>query len=362
MTSGKFGIGTASPGTPVHIVAPAVQMTVEGTANQSVQMELIDHQSNAKKWRLVSGMNNRGGLQIYQATNNIEAVEISPNGNVGLGMVVPSDKLDVAGNIRLSGGAKSILFSDPGNYDFSIVHNGGSSLDIRSPEYNTTIASFFNNGNVGIGTNNPVDLLHLLQTNSSGLRWERAGYDTYRMGLMGQGFSVHNVTRNRYDLVIDGTTGNVGMGMTNPAYRLDVSGTIRGVVISPSDRNLKKNIHPMTPDTLDKVTRLNGKSFEWDKNRITSMREEQLKKSGSHSQKSPVVDEPSADFPMGPQLGLIAQEVEELFPQLVQTDNNGVKSISYMGITAVLVEGMKTQQKQIVALREEVSQLKKKLK
>lgn len=63
----------------------------------------------------------------------------------------------VTGNLSLWGGLHEVLFTDPGNFDFSIVHNGGISLDFRSPEYGggTTAMSIANSGNVGIGTTNP---------------------------------------------------------------------------------------------------------------------------------------------------------------------------------------------------------------
>jgi hypothetical protein len=90
------------------------------------------------------------------------------NGNVGIGTSAPNEKLEIDGNISFLGGNKKILFTDPGNYDFSIVQNGGTSLDIRSPEKDLTIASFINNGNIvfangnlGIGTINPTSKLEV---------------------------------------------------------------------------------------------------------------------------------------------------------------------------------------------------------
>ncbi|MFQ5633299.1 MAG: tail fiber domain-containing protein, partial [bacterium] len=50
------------------------------------------------------------------------------------------------------------------------------------------------------------------------------------------------------------------------------------------------------------------------------------------------------------QFGLIAQEVEEVFPELVRSGLNGMKSIDYNGLIPVLVEAIKEQQKQISKL------------
>ena len=83
------------------------------------------------------------------------------------------------------------------------------------------------NGNLGIGTTSPADILHINQgTSPTGIRWERSAYETYRIGLIGPGFVFHNVTDNRYDVVCDGT-GNVGIGTTSPGAKLDVNGEMR---------------------------------------------------------------------------------------------------------------------------------------
>ena len=49
-------------------------------------------------------------------------------------------------------------------------------------------------------------------------------------------------------------------------------------------------------------------------------------------------------------MGLIAQEVEETFPEVVSEDQEGYKSLNYGKIVAALVEGMTAQQKQIERL------------
>ncbi|MEA2112937.1 MAG: tail fiber domain-containing protein, partial [Patescibacteria group bacterium] len=58
------------------------------------------------------------------------------------------------------------------------------------------------------------------------------------------------------------------------------------------------------------------------------------------------------------QIGLIAQELEEHFPHLVNTDSEGYKSIQYGKLSAVLLEGMKEQQMRIVGLESENDELR----
>jgi hypothetical protein len=57
------------------------------------------------------------------------------------------------------------------------------------------------------------------------------------------------------------------------------------------------------------------------------------------------------------QIGVIAQEIEEIVPELV-TENNGIKSVSYGNITALLIEAIKEQQKQINNLEQQIIDLK----
>jgi len=61
------------------------------------------------------------------------------------------------------------------------------------------------------------------------------------------------------------------------------------------------------------------------------------------------------------QIGFIAQDIEEIIPEVVQTSNDGYKAIDYSRLTAVLAGAIKEQQIQIEELKLEVRELKKKL-
>ncbi|HBI24615.1 MAG TPA: hypothetical protein DDX84_10545, partial [Nitrospiraceae bacterium] len=133
-------------------------------------------------------------------------------------------------------------------------------------------------------------------------------------------------------------SGNVGIGTTTPGEKLDVNGIAKVVkLIITSDLNLKKNINTIK-DALNKIERLRGVEFEW-------RREEFSDRS----------------FPEGTQIGLIAQEVENVLPELVSVNNyNGQKSVEYANIVAVLIEAVKDLKTQNDGLRARIEALENK--
>ena len=113
------------------------------------------------------------------------------------------------------------------------------------------------------------------------------------------------------------------MLFTNPTVHtanITSSGTITASDFnSLSDAKYKTDVHPIN-NALSIVSKLEGKHFIW-------------KNTGK------------------PSLGFIAQEVEEVLPQLINTQDNGSKTINYSVLVAVLVEAIKQQQKQIDELK-----------
>ena len=60
-------------------------------------------------------------------------------------------------------------------------------------------------------------------------------------------------------------------------------------------------------------------------------------------------------------IGIIAQEVEEVLPELVYTDENGYKSVSYEKLTPVLIEAVKALKSENEELRSEIAAIKESL-
>ncbi len=122
-----------------------------------------------------------------------------------------------------------------------------------------------------------------------------------------------------------GVSGNLGVGGD-----LVVNGTFS----NPSDMRLKQNIRPLE-GALDKMLQLHGRMFEWN-------------------------DEASAPRRKGLQMGVVAQEVEPIFPQWVTTMPNGYKGVALQGFEALTIEAIRQMQAEHDALKAENGALRTK--
>jgi hypothetical protein len=129
----------------------------------------------------------------------------------------------------------------------------------------------------------------------------------------------------------------IGADVNSPTYMLYVTGSTYSSngYASGSDLRWKKNLQPLE-NKINGLMQLNGYKFNWRKDEF-----------------------PEMNFDSETQIGLIAQDVEKVFPELVRTDNNGFKAVSYEKLSVILLEGMKEQQKQIESLNEKISRLEK---
>jgi hypothetical protein len=133
--------------------------------------------------------------------------------------------------------------------------------------------------------------------------------------------------------------GFIGMGNSAPTVRLQVTGDIiANSIAGSSDARFKTNISPIT-NSLQKVLALRGVHFNWNTTAF-----------------------PERMFSDKKTIGFIAQEVEKVVPEIVQTENTPeqYKSVHYDKVVALLVEAIKEQQKQINQLQKQVKKLRQK--
>ena len=127
--------------------------------------------------------------------------------------------------------------------------------------------------------------------------------------------------------------GNLGIGSDAPGEKLHVAGNIcfTGTIAACSDIRYKKDFLPI-PNALHKISSLNGVYYDW--------KQEEF---------------PDKNFASGRQIGVIAQEVQAIFPEVVLEDADGYLSVDYSRLTPVLIEAVKEQQQLIDHLQHEKS-------
>jgi hypothetical protein len=311
-------------------------------------------------------------------------------GNVGIGTTSPENNLHVNGGMRWAGGAVTpFAYSNidagglyieqagsAGNPESERIRlqsakGGGTCGGISNPNFSqfyldptngfAFLKSGSANGNVGINTANPQNNLHV----NGGMTWagntetpfaysnidvgglyiEQAGSpnnrESERIRLQSsKGGGTAGLNPNYSQFYLDPTYGfaflasgtanaNVGIGTANPGYHLHVIGDIAytGSLYDLSDLRLKENILPIE-NAVGKVSSLNGVYFNY-KGQIKEKRE----------------------------VGVIAQDVEQVLPEVVGSDADGFKSVDYSKLTALLIEAVKAQQVQMEALQKRIEEL-----
>ena len=357
--SGKVGIGTSNPLYPLDFGSTALGDRINlygvGSVNYGIgiQAGLLQIHTYASSADVAFGYGSSESMT--------ETMRIKGNGNVGIGTKTPAAKLDIGGTVLLNGTAGRNFFKDVEKSDgnglrvgtawgkYGIYAEtgagvlggvGGASLQNDALFVNTS-------GNVGIGNTNPGVPLSFADTLGDKIAlWGSTGSDKYGFGIQGntlQIFSPNNSSRvaigrgssNSMTEVLNVYgNGKVSIGTSNTGQgTLNVNGSVvaigsmdgrtsyarfrydnRGVAIDVynsnhyytewrtalfngdsnwdfySDARLKKNIED-AESVLDRVLQLRLRRFQW--------------------------RDQSDDAPS--EFGVIAQEVQPLFPDLVST-------------------------------------------
>jgi hypothetical protein len=324
-TNGNLGIGTVSPTARLDVNGH-IAMSLSSRLTTAVNDNFIYSGNTVGHYSLswyndpsygggpMSYFAGYGGIRFF--TLGATRVNILDNGNVGIGTTSPSQLLDVNGNVALSNPSSSKLFLGNSNTGAARLNIRDLSQNLIEFQYSTSsvgnITCFTNgsglllngggginqlvlagNGNVGIGTTSPQAKLHIVGNGGGSnifegtdhvyLQFYPYGFSNGRKAWVGYGsanskhFEINNdatsgnVNLNApiggaINLVTNGVTGltvtggNVGIGMTNPSYLLDVNGTIDALTVTTG--NLSNGT--ATIGTLLNTTLVNyGVSAQW---------------------------------------------------------------------------------------------------
>jgi hypothetical protein len=366
--NGKVGIGTTSP---------TEMLTLNGSSPTGYPTISLINTINPSEWHIWPI--DAGDLRIRDDTNSLDVMTFDQGtGRVGIGTTGPTYDLDVSGNGRFT--SDLVVQGDVGIGDttpnkplevkgvarVSRIGYDQNYIDIESPSTYQRISSSNNllidsggilslqptGGYVGIGIDPPLYDLDVSGTgyfsNAIGVGVDPSStYSIYANNGRAYGIRAHGSTMGGRFEDSGGTSrtyaaygnygiytnlgsmnyflGDVGIGITSPTVALDVSGAgefTSSVTASAfyysSDKELKMDVKKIN-SALEDIKKLEGIEFKW-------------KENGEKS------------------YGLIAQDVEKIYPELVGTrevfnettnETKTYKTVQYGNLVAPLIESVK---------------------
>jgi hypothetical protein len=390
------GVGTPTPAAALHVDGEAIigytGLTCDGTTQGGIR---YDSSGNAISYCNGTSWTDFGGITAvtgepdptlnYLLNDLTDVTAGSPsggecltyngsawvNGVCGSGVTTVTGEPDPALNFVLDD-ISDVSAASPNSADV-LTYNGSNWVAQAASSGLWTAGSgddiYYNSGTpqVGIGIAAPVAALHIVASD---------GYDglirlrnTHNHGISGLtlyddsgafkgnighfNFAYDGVTdplaivANDNDIVlvtgdtgsvpgtvrmlVDAATGNVGIGTDTPLETLYVVGNISytGMITDISDRRMKTDIAALPPGQLEKIRALKSVSFR-------------------------MKNDPKGQT----ELGLIAQDVQNVYPEVVYPLSDGTLSLNYTGLIGPLIEAVQELAEQNEALRAEVELLK----
>ena len=302
---GYFSVNSASTGSfyGVYSNVTSTNDAVESTAYRYGNFSSVITKSSSPNYGYFSSVDNTG-------TGPAIGGEFSSSNYLNTW----GDRIGVlataSGNRNYKYGISTLAFGSGTNIGIISKAQGGTINHAAFLESNSSTSSF-----QLVLNETESDYARISFQNTNGDGWHQAVYKG--LSAASSQFNFYYVPNNTDILSLRG----------------DGNAILAGTLTQSSDFRLKKNIQPIN-NVSQKINQIRGVYFDW-KDDIRSR---------------------------NTQIGFIAQEIEKVFPELVETDAKGFKSVAYANMSAVLVEALKEQNQRINALERELLEMKSFLK
>jgi hypothetical protein len=359
--SGSFKDVNVSDNITIEGVVRAEQLNV--TSSENVLATFISTDAAAKI--VLKDVDGEGARLSYVGTDdtvglgqsnshNHMAIHIDNNERVAIGSnhTIPNAVLDVSGSMIVSGtlesttitatsasfgrvvgsiGATNGVVSGSSQIDHDTTTNFVANEHIDHSSVSVTAGSGISGGGtieatrtltLDTGSNQftegITEVLNDLEVQSGSMSTETLQSVTNNGATSSAQITFTNTTdstaKTNGSIVISG-----GMGVNNT---INVGGDV--IAFASSDKRLKENIKPIA-NALDKVCKISGNTFDWNEEKQNTYK--------------------------GRDYGVVAQEIKEVMPELVDTRDNGYLAVKYDKIVPLLIESIKELKKEIEELK-----------
>jgi len=294
----------------------------------------------------VTGTLTSDGLNVTRTGNGQIAV-LQTSASRGFSFDSQSDTAlqiaSVQGSTNLDLWANTLTFSAGAAERLRLDASGNLLAGKTATGFGTSGIELRNDNTLWVTRNNNTPVyINRLTGDGNIVEFAKDGSTVGSIGTQGGNFKTNAATQDYY-ITMNGGIDNVGndmwvqgnitpwvngyynLGQSNYKWQnLHLSGTANAANFNTtSDATLKTNVETLS-GSLDAVKSLRGVSFDW------------LENGGS-------------------EIGVIAQEVEAVLPDVVSTNDEGIKSVKYGNMVAVLIEAIKEQQLRIEALEAQLN-------
>lgn len=136
---------------------------------------------------------------------------------------------------------------------------------------------------------------------------------------------------------------------------------VNGSTVVTSDIRAKKDIKNLDKDNASKLKQLNGIKYKLKQPQELDIAVSTQTKAGTDTVQQKKLDPEIEKIYNKERIGLNAQEVREVYPELVVESQDGTLGVDYIGLIPVLIEAIKEQQTALDMQKKEIEELKKKL-